>query len=137
VSWYTPQYFNGGLVAIITDDLSRAGVRSALRERRVYATNGPRILLRFALAGRPMGSSVAAAEVAEGAEAYIYALACEPIERVDLIRSGAIVGSLAGDGSDELAVTLQLEDLRPGEFVYVRVVQEDEGLAWSSPVYLE
>ena len=31
---------------------------AALRERRVYATNGPRILLRMALGAHRMGSSI-------------------------------------------------------------------------------
>jgi len=40
----------GGLAAILSEDRTREGVLAALRERRVYATNGPRILLRTALA---------------------------------------------------------------------------------------
>jgi hypothetical protein len=39
---------------------------------------------------------------------------------------------------DLLEVTLQrqVDDLTPGEYVYVRVVQEDGGAAWSSPIYV-
>ncbi|HVH16662.1 MAG TPA: DUF3604 domain-containing protein, partial [Myxococcota bacterium] len=33
----------GGLAAILADDLTREGVLAALRARRVYATNGPRM----------------------------------------------------------------------------------------------
>ena len=49
---------SGGLAAILSEERTREGVLAALRARRVYATNGPRILLRAALGGHPMGSSI-------------------------------------------------------------------------------
>ncbi|HXV36497.1 MAG TPA: DUF3604 domain-containing protein, partial [Myxococcota bacterium] len=49
---------SGGLAAIVASELTRESVLSALCARRVYATNGPRILLRSALDRYPMGSLV-------------------------------------------------------------------------------
>ena len=31
---------------------------------------------------------------------------------------------------------VDIEGLKAGEYVYVRVVQEDRGMAWSSPFYV-
>ena len=31
----------------------------------------------------------------------------------------------------------RVEELRPGEYVYVRAVQRDDGAAWSSPIYID
>jgi hypothetical protein len=59
-----------------------------------------------------------------------------PVERVDVVRSGEIVSVVPGSGRRELSETLALPPLRPGEYVYVRVVQENGGAAWSSPVYV-
>ncbi|MDP2871386.1 MAG: DUF3604 domain-containing protein, partial [Bacillota bacterium] len=43
----------------------------------------------------------------------------------------------AGAGPREYAFSLPLDSLRPGDNpIYVRVVQEDGHMAWSSPVYL-
>ena len=134
MTFYTPHYFNGGLVALLTDELTRSGVESALRERRVYATNGPRILLRFALGGAAMGKSIPAHE---SAELYVYALGTAPIEQIDIIRSGAVVASLAGNDQNEVEASAQLAELRSGEFVYVRIQQAGNGLAWSSPVFVD
>ena len=134
LTFYTPHYFNGGLVALLTEELTRSGVEAALRERRVYATNGPRIVLRFALAGAVMGQ---ATQAAEQADLYVYALGTAPIERIDVIRSGSVVATLPGDGQDEVEASAELQDLRPGEFVYVRIEQAGDGLAWSSPVFIE
>ncbi|MDP6934040.1 MAG: DUF3604 domain-containing protein, partial [Myxococcota bacterium] len=49
---------NGGLAAILSEDRTREGVLEAMRSRRVYATSGPRILLRAALDGHRMGEDV-------------------------------------------------------------------------------
>ena len=53
---------SSGLAALITEDLTRAGVHAALKQRRAYATNGPRILLHATLDGLAMGSDMPPAE---------------------------------------------------------------------------
>ncbi len=48
----------GGLTAILAPTLTRDAVFDALRARRCYGTTGPRIDLRFAVDGAPMGSQL-------------------------------------------------------------------------------
>ena len=50
----------GGLAGLECEELDRASVLEALRARRTYATNGPRILLHVRLAGEPPGAGVSA-----------------------------------------------------------------------------
>jgi len=129
---------SGGLAAIITDTLTRESVLEAMRARRVYATNGPRILLRTALDSHPMGALVPKPE--EGAyrgELFVRVIAEAPLERLDLIRSGKVVDSLPIDGLLEITLRREIEDLVSGEYLYVRAVQVDTGTAWSSPIYIE
>jgi hypothetical protein len=128
----------GGLAAILSEERTREGVLAALRARRVYATNGPRILLRAALGTHPMGSSVplAAGETRQE-RLFVHAVGTGPLAHVDLVRSGEVVDSLDADGREELMLEKTLEGLRAGEWVYVRVVQRDGGAAWSSPVFFE
>ena len=57
---FTTDPAEGGLAAILSEELTREGVLRALRARRVYATNGARIVLRVALGGAPMGGVVPA-----------------------------------------------------------------------------
>jgi hypothetical protein len=125
----------GGLAALITPDHSRQGVREALLARRCYATNGPRIILRTAIDGNRMGSTIAAP--AEDAFLYVRTIACAPIVRVELIRSGAVVDSLDGQKYWDYEAEFTLKNLAKGEYVYVRVIQEDGGAAWSSPFYVD
>jgi hypothetical protein len=127
-----------GLAAIVTDDLTRESVLAALRERRVYATNGPRILLRTALDHYPMGSLIpkpASGNYSGGL--YIHVIADAPLERIDLIRSGKLVDSLPIDGLLEVTLNREIDDLVSGEYLYVRAVQADTGAAWSSPIFID
>ena len=112
---------SGGLAAIFSEHLTRDGVLEALASRRVYATNGPRIWLRFWVDDNPRFAVAGTA----------------PIERVDVIRSGSVVTSLPGFGRREWGEGLKLDGLLSGEYVYIRVVQEDGGVAWSSPVFID
>ncbi len=125
---------SGGLAAIFAEEKTRASVLTALKTRRTYATNGPRIWLRTWLDEREMG-----AELPEGSEAHelrVVVAAEGPVERLDVVRSGEIVSVIPGASRRELSETLTLPSLHPGEYVYVRVVQENDGAAWSSPVYI-
>jgi hypothetical protein len=127
---------SGGLVAILTEELTREAVLEALRARRVYATNGPRILLHATLDGAPMGSALDAdGGRARSLDVRVYAL--EALERLDLVRSGRVVRTFAGTGSGELRLTEPIAGLESGEYLYVRAVQVDGGAAWSSPFFVD
>jgi hypothetical protein len=129
---------SGGLAAIIADTLTRESVLEAMRARRVYATNGPRILLRTALDGHPMGALIPKPEAGSySGELFVQVIAETPLERVDLIRSGKLVDSSPIEGALEITLGREIEDLVSGEYLYVRAVQEDSGTAWSSPIYIE
>jgi len=115
---------SGGLAAIFSEQLTRDSILEALRNRQVYATNGPRIWLRVWLEGEDDELRFAVAGTA-------------PIDRVDIIRDGGVIDTLAAEGRLEWSQTLALEPLAKGDYVYVRVVQVDGGAAWSSPFYGE
>jgi hypothetical protein len=128
---------SGGLAAILSEERTRKGVLEALRARLVYATNGPRILLRTALGPHRMGSIVpvgAGGSLSE--ELFVRVVAQAPLDRVELVRSGEIVDGVLTEGRLDVTLQRPVEDLRPGEYVYVRAIQENDGMAWSSPIYV-
>lgn len=122
---------SGGLAALVGAEHTRESVRRTLLERRCYATNGPRILLRAALDGHPMGAEVPQPEAA--ATMYVAVAGTAEIAVAELVRGGEVVAAVTGDGRWELTAEWRLPDLEPGEVVFVRVVQRDGGAAWSSP----
>ena len=131
-----------GLAGILAEDLSREAVYEALRARRVYATNGPRILLRASYGGFAMGSDVPVGGRAGNDllglgpnTLVVRAIASQPIERIDIIRSGQLFQAFDCRGERECAFGGELSDFEAGEYLYVRVVQTDGGAAWSSPFY--
>jgi hypothetical protein len=125
----------GGLAAIFAEERSGPAVLEALRDRRSYATNGPRIWLRVSVDGTPMGS-VLETSAARGDHQLVFEIAATAgIERVDLVRGGAPLVSLPGDGRLEWTLRRMIPRLSPGEFFYLRVVQSDGGAAWSSPIW--
>ena len=137
-----------GLAAIFSEELSRSAIREALLARRVYATNGARIWLEVELDGHPMGSSLAfeknivpedsrdttAGQRPEAQRLHIYVVAESPLERIDIVRSGHI-SSIRLQGELEWTEERTIPPLGPGEYYYVRVIQQDGGVAWSSPFY--
>jgi hypothetical protein len=125
---------SGGVAAILADDVTGAAVYSALRSRRVYATNGPRIVLRTSLDGARMGSTLPAAEEHR---LQIVVAATAPLERVDVVQSGGRIDSQRAAGRLFWTLERKLAPTRAGEYAYVRAVQEDGGAAWSSPFFFE
>jgi hypothetical protein len=125
----------GGLAAILSEELTRPAVLEALRARRTYATSGPRILLAATLGGHPMGAVLPVPERPAALEVRV--VAPRSLARIDLVRSGKVMESISGEGRRELVFERTLRDLSSGEYLYVRVIQEDGGLAWSSPFFIE
>jgi hypothetical protein len=125
---------SGGLAALLTEAVSREGVLEALRARRTYATNGPRIVLFATLDGAPMGSALPAGE---DQKLRVGVVATAPLRAVELVADGHVVEHLAGEGRRELAFETEIGSTPPGGVLYVRVLQEDGGAAWSSPFFFE
>jgi hypothetical protein len=125
---------SGGLAAILAETPTREAVLEALRARRVYATNGPRIVLDVTLDGRPMGASLPA-----GADkALVVRVASpEPLEAVELVTAAGVVAATPADGQRSLGFESRAPEVAPGSWLYVRVRQRDGGAAWSSPFFFE
>lgn len=127
----------GGLAAIFSEELTREGVLEALRTRRVYATNGARIVLRCAFGPHRMGATIPAAESGGKNMLFLHAIGTDALAAIDVVRSGEIVQTIDAEGAWDFTTAVELEGFQPGEYLYVRVIQADRGTAWSSPFYFE
>ena len=122
-----------GLAGLFATSLDRPALLDAMRRRRTFATNGIRPWLSVSIDETRMGG-----ELAPGAAHHRLRIEYEataPIERIDLVRSGRIA-RLAGEGRLQLALERDIPALAVGEFHYVRILQEDGGVAWSSPIFV-
>jgi hypothetical protein len=122
---------------IVASDFTREGLMEALRGRHAYAATDNIVLDFRAIAGGKtylMGDAISAS----AAPRFILkTIGTGPIKQVDLIKDRRFVYT-ARPGSKEASFEYTDGDSGPGEsWYYVRVLQEDGQLAWSSPVWVK
>ncbi|MBI1358430.1 MAG: DUF3604 domain-containing protein [Acidobacteria bacterium] len=130
---HTP--FQGGLCAVWAEELTRDSLFQALKQRRCYGTTGARIVLRFSIDGRPMGSMGPASE---GPAKLAYEIrGTEAIDRLEVVHDLETVETIRPESaSEDLVGTLGLPPGAKG-FYYLRLFQKDGERAWSSPIWLD
>jgi hypothetical protein len=114
--------------------LTRESLWDAIYHRRTVATTGAqRIRLAFRVEGEWQGSLLALDTLPHYT---IDAEGTAPITRVDLIENGEVVQTWPGTGN-RLVVNERLSRVpeRPDNYYYVRLLQSDGNLAWSSPIW--
>jgi len=127
----------GGVAGIYAPELTREAVFEAIRERRVYASSGPRVILDFTLNNLMMGSVVRLDD--PGAERVLHMEAYSPIriESRELIKNGRVI---LREPVGDLRTVLEVEDPEPardGDRYYVRLGLLHEQMVWSSPIFVE
>ncbi|MFO8071857.1 MAG: CehA/McbA family metallohydrolase [Polyangia bacterium] len=125
-----------GLTAVLCERATREAVLDALRARRCYATSGAKILLWLEAAGAPMGSEIRAPA---GARFRALAEGTAPLSSAALVTGGGRELVLEISGRElRAAGSLPPPPADPGwSYWYLRVVQSDDQVAWSSPIWLE
>jgi hypothetical protein len=122
--------------AMVTKDFTRRGLWQALHDRSCYGTTGVNILVFFTLNDSPMGSELTA-PATQPRQISWRAIGTGPIKRVDLLRNNEVVKSWSGTGDDMQGSFTRPDPLTGTEWWYVRVLQEDTNIAWSSPIWID
>ena len=126
-----------GRVAAVTDEFSRTGIWDALHARSCYATTGARILVFFRVNDRRMGSVIDDAALDAGRHVEWRVVGTDRLKRVDLLRNNQVLKSWDGDGTLDMSDTFEREKpLQQRGWWYLRALQDDEEIAWSSPVWV-
>ena len=131
---------HAGLAVVLASACTREAIFDALEARRCYATTGPRILLDVTVDGQPMGS-----EISRGAKATIPidvrvtgTSALASVEIVKLVGGDFVtVKTAALDPGAETSTLAFVDSLDASTLYYVRVLQTDGEMAWSSPVWID
>lgn len=140
---FSQWYFRGetrppgpGVAAVYARDLTREGIFEALRARRCYAVTGARMILDVRAAGRFMGQTLAAPAMAP-VPVCIRARAHRPIVRIDIVKNGRCAATFQPDSTEITLDHMDMARERARDWLYVRVLQNDAHMAWSSPVWIE
>lgn len=143
--------YSPGITAIVAIEQTRETLMQALYNRSCYATTGPKIVLGFYIAGSQMGTELNTKNKPGLAfNRYITGFVCgtAPVQEVLIIRNGkelhkfhpnkAIVEFEYDDFQDLSKIALESPDERPPfAYYYLRIVQADGHIAWSSPIWID
>ncbi len=143
---YTP-----GLTAILAKEHNRVSLVEALQSRSCYATTGEKIILGLNIAGFGIGSEIdtrARPGLEFNRHIVGYAIGTSLLTEVSLIRNGKVLRNF-GLKEDKFEFTLDDGDLLssialenrgekpPFVYYYLRVLQQDGHVAWSSPIWID
>lgn len=145
------EQYHPGLTAIIAKEHGRASIFDGLYKRHCYATTGERIILGLFLAGIHMGEEISTEKkpgLFINRHLTGYVAGTKPLEKVEIVRNGEVIKTFSSDtyfldfAYDDMVpiekVTIDAKDKKPPfVFYYLRVMQEDGHMAWSSPIWVD
>lgn len=127
-----------GLSCLWVREVSRAGILEAIRERRTYATTGDKIFVDFRLNGCIGGETCTNSK---NIDIILSIEAIKPIRVIDILKDSKVVKSITPKGRltnfSELITDLHESNGDNKGYYYVRITQDNEQLAWSSPIWVE
>ncbi len=124
-------YLGSGKVAVLADELTRDSVFDALRDRRCYAVTGAPILLRFSVNDIGMGSELAV-EPGQDLSIKVHAIGTDTLREVRLMRGNEDIDRVYPETAE---ATVEFTAHGGGAY-FVKIIQDDDEMAWSSPVWV-
>lgn len=121
-----------GLTAVFAEELTKDSILEAIRKRHCYGTTNARIKLLFTINDHLMGSIL---PNVEEKELYLNIEGENTLKAVDIIKNGELYRRFRPDGKG-LEKSIKIKDTEPS-YWYIRVVQIDNHMAYSSPIWFE
>jgi len=129
----SPHKMRGCLAAVYAKELTREAVFDALAARRCYATTGIRPVIDFTVNDAHMGSFI---ERSPRRRVQASVISNQPITSVELFRNDRVIHRVEGDGEEASLDFTDDDDVPPGTFYYLRVIEQTGDKAWTSPVWI-
>ena len=127
-----------GVAGLWVKELNRKGILEALQNRRTFATTGDKMFVDLSLNGVPMGSVSKSNKIPE---LIVYVVGQYPLEKVEILRNSKVIQTFDmeedifkfQEGFRDENFSDEIEIL----YYYVRAIQRNEAIAWSSPIWVE
>jgi len=117
---------------VYTDDFSREGIIDAIRKRHTYGATD-NIILDYRIGQHFMGDEF---ETSEQPVLAVAIRGTDEISKVDIVKNNTFLYSVE-PGEQEVEFSYKDMQTEPGtSYYYVRVVQNDGQVAWSSPIWV-
>lgn len=131
----SPDHGGGyGKACVFAPDLTRESILEALRSRHCYGTTAAKMFLDVRVDGHLMGEKLPAA-AGKSVEIKITARCPGDIRRIEICRNNRFIHTHSPKGRQTELTFFDRRPLEGRSYYYVRVLQEDEEIAWSSPVW--
>ncbi|MHC4402283.1 MAG: CehA/McbA family metallohydrolase [Planctomycetota bacterium] len=131
----SPDHGGGyGKACVYAPELSREAILDAIRARHCYGSTAAKIVLDVRVAGHLMGEKVAA-EAPGTVSVEVRAQCPAEIDRIEVCRNNQFVYTKAGEGRRAEFAFVDRQPVAGRSYYYVRLIQKDEEIAWTSPVW--
>ena len=142
--------YSPGLTGVICEKYTRESMLEGLFRRSCYATTGARIIVGFYIAGHRMGSELSTTvKPGLSVNRHIsgYVAGTSKLKKVEIIRNGEVIHTFQpenyhfdyyyDDQETPEKIAIECKGKDPFIFYYLRVIQEDGNVAWSSPIWVD
>ncbi len=132
----SPDHGGGeGKACVFAPRLTREAILDAVRARHCFGTTAARIFLDVRVNGHLMGEKIAAAG-GEQVEVCVRARCPGEIDRIEVCRNNTFIHCHRPTGKRAELTFVDKEPVQGPSYYYVRLIQKDQEIAWSSPVWL-
>ena len=119
--------------AVYTPDRTYSDIWNSLHDRRTYAATDY-IIVDFQSGGRPMGAEFS---TSEPPRFDVRIIGTGKIKQIDVIKDNTFAYTAHPDVG-EVTFSYTDSDIEAGShYYYVRVIQEDDNMAWGSPIWVD
>jgi hypothetical protein len=118
---------------VLAEQHSREGIMDGMRKRHVYGATD-NIILDVQSDGHLMGDEF---KSTKAPTLQIKVIGTGPLDRVEILRDSAVVANVKVDGNQAQAAWTDPKPEKGTHYYYVRVLQKDDEIAWSSPIWID
>ena len=135
--------------AVLAEHLTKASLLTAMRQRRVYATQDPNLRLEYRLNGKLLGSRITGGAVPAQGSALTISLVIADQDEPNTTYSIEVFSDQIGGNAQAAVVrtvtasgngTVNIDGVTydgGAQYVYLKIRQGDGDTAWTAPVWLE
>jgi len=131
----SPDHGGGyGKACVFAPELTREAILDGLRARRCYGTTAAKIFLDVRVDGHLMGEKLTT-EPGKSVDVTITANCPGDIDRIEVCRNNQFIYINRPDGKQANLTFTDRQPLEGFSYYYVRLIQKNEEIAWTSPVW--
>jgi len=131
----SPDHGGGyGKACVYAPELTRTAILDAFRARHCYGTTAAKIFLDMRVDGHLMGEKIATLP-GKSVEVKVSVRCPGDIDRIEVCRNNKFIYSHQSKGRNAEFVFTDRDPLTEQCYYYVRVIQTNTEIAWSSPVW--